>query len=148
MDAIARFREYAAAFEDVVKSNELALLEPFFAADAVYEVIAGPPFGGRHSGRGAILAHLEASLAGFDRRFESRALEILEGPLLRDGAVWFRWRSSYTSPGLPELVFDGEERVRFEGERIVRLEDRIPPEMSAIVQHWLSRYGRRLPATR
>jgi hypothetical protein len=148
MDAIARFREYAAAFEDVVKSEQLARLEPFFAEDAVYEVIAGPPLGGRHAGRAAVLAHLERSLAGFDRRFDSRTLEILEGPRLRDGAVWFRWRSSYSSPGLPELVFDGEESVRFEGERIVRLEDRIPPEMSAIVEHWLSRYGGRLPPVR
>lgn len=144
MDAIARFREYAAAFEDVVESNDFSRLEPFFAPDAVYEVQGGPPFAGRHRGRPAVLAHLEASLDAFDRRFATRTLEILEGPALREGAVWLRWRASYTSPGLPELVLDGEESVEFDGDRIGRLEDRFPPEASGIVQHWLSRYGAQL----
>ena len=70
------FREYATAFEDVVKTDDFRRLEPFFAEDAVYEIRGGPPFAGRHVGRAAILAYLKASLDGFDRRFQTRRLDI------------------------------------------------------------------------
>jgi hypothetical protein len=147
MDAVSRFREYAAAFEDVVKSDDFSRLEPFFTEDAVYEILGGPPFAGRHVGRPAILAYLKASLDGFDRRFRTRRIEMLEGPQLREGAVWFRWRVSYSSPGLPELVLDGVEIATFEGDRIRRLEDRFPLEMSSITEHWFTHYGNRLSAS-
>jgi hypothetical protein len=146
VDPIARFAEYAAAFERVVKSDDWSALEPFFTDDAVYEVVGGPPFAARHAGRSAILAGMRASLEGFDRRFATRELEVLEGPALREGGVWMRWRASYKGPGLPELVFDGEETAIFEGDRIRRLEDRIPLEMGSITQHWLVNFGSRLPA--
>jgi hypothetical protein len=145
MDPIARFHEYAAAFEDVVQNDDWSLLEPFFSEDAVYEILGGEPFAGRHEGRDAVLAHLKRSLDGFDRRFESRRIEFLEGPVLREGSVWFRWRVGYQSPGLPELVLDGEEVVTFEEERIRRLEDRFPPQMSHITEGWFRAYGERLP---
>jgi hypothetical protein len=144
MDAVSRFREYAAAFEDVVKSDDFRRLEPYFTEDAVYEILGGPPFAGRHAGRAAILAYLKASLDGFDRRFPTRRLEILEGPELRDGSVWFRWRASYSGPGIPELVLDGIETASFEGDRIRRLEDRFPLEMSSLTEHWFSHYGSHL----
>ena len=43
MDPFSRFREYAASFEEVVKTDDWSLLEPYFAEDAVYEVIGGEP---------------------------------------------------------------------------------------------------------
>jgi hypothetical protein len=147
MDAVSRFREYAAAFEDVVKSDDFRRLEPYFTEDAVYEILGGPPFAGRHVGRAAVFAYLKASLDGFDRRFQTRRIEILEGPELRGGSVWFRWRVSYSSPGTPELVLDGTEAATFEGERIRRLEDRFPLEMSSLTEHWFSHYGSRLSAS-
>lgn len=146
MDPMTRFREYAAAFEDVVKSDDFSVLEPFFSEDAVYELIGGPPFAGRHEGREAVFAYLKQSLDSFDRRFGSRQLEVLDGPALRDGAVWMRWRVCYKSAGLPELVLDGEETVSFEGDRIGRLEDRFPFEMAPLVEHWFSHYGDQLRA--
>jgi len=145
MDALTRFQEYAAAFEEVFRSDDWSALEPYFTEDAVYEILGGPPFGGRHQGRDAVFTHLKGSLDGFDRRFASRELELLEGPALREGSVWLRWRASYKSPGLPELVIDGEETVSFEGDRIRRLEDRFPPQMSPITEAWLGAYGDRLP---
>jgi hypothetical protein len=145
MDSITRFGEYAATFEEVVRSDDFSLLEPFFTEDAVYEIVGGKPFGGRHEGRDAVLGYLKASLDGFDRRFDSRQLELLDGPALREGSVWFRWRASYKSADLPELVVDGEERVTFEADRIRRLEDFFPPEISQLTQHWFEHYGDRLP---
>ena len=145
MDPFSRFREYAASFEEVVKTDDWSLLEPYFAEDAVYEVIGGEPFGGLHEGRDAILAHMKRSLDGFDRRFDTRQLEILEGPALSEGAVWFRWRITYVSEGLPELVIDGQESVTIDNDLIVRLEDRFPPHMTGITQAWFNAYGDKLP---
>ena len=144
MDPIVRFQEYAAAFEQVYKSDDWSLIEPYFTEDAVYEILGGPPFAGKHEGRQALLAHLKRSVDGFDRRFETRELEVLEGPEQEGNSVWLRWRGSYRSPGLPELVIDGEETAVFEGDRIVRLEDRFPPEASSILEAWLVAYGSRL----
>ncbi len=144
MDPIARFQEYAAAFEEVYKSDDWSLLEPYFTEDVVYEIIGGEPFAGKHEGRDALLAHLKRSVDGFDRRFETRELEILEGPKQEGNSVWLRWRGSYRSPGLPELVIDGEETAVFEGDRIRRLEDRYPPEASPIMEVWFDANGSRL----
>ena len=146
MDPIDRYKEYAAAFEDVVKSDDWTLLESFFTEDAVYELVGAEFFEGRHEGREAIFAALKASLDSFDRRFETRELEILEGPALKEGAVWMRWRASYRSPGVPELVIDGQELASFEGDRIARLVDVFPLEMGPITQYWFEHYGDQLGA--
>lgn len=146
MNLIQRFGEYAAAFERVYQSDDWSQLEPFFTETAVYEVLGGPPFGGRVEGRDALIAHLHRSVDAFDRRFPSRRLELLEGPTLRGERVWMRWRVSYSGPGLPELVLDGEESASFEGDRIARLEDRFPPEATGITETWLRAFGSRLAA--
>ena len=144
MDLVQRFLEYAAAFERVYRSDAWSELEPFFTEGAVYEVKGPPPFGGRHSGRAALLAALRASVDRFDRRFARRTVEILDGPALRDDGVRLRWRASYSTPGLPELCFDGEELAAFEGDRIARLEDRFPPESVSLFELWMLHYGGRL----
>jgi hypothetical protein len=148
VDPTQRFGEYAAAFERVYQSDEWSELEPFFTEDAVYEVHGGPPFGGKFEGRAAVLEHLERSVNAFDRRFPVRKLQLLEGPTLRQGRVWLRWRVTYAGPGLPELVLDGEEAALFEGDRIRRLEDRFPPEASPIAEMWFRSFGKQLPPAR
>lgn len=144
MDPIARFIEYAAAFEDVYKSDDWQVLESYFTDTAVYELVGADAFAGRHEGREAVFAALKTALDSFDRRFETRQLDVLEGPELREGAVWFRWRGSYRSPGLPELVIEGQERVWLEGDRIQRMVDDIPLEIGHISQYWFDQYGARL----
>ena len=145
MDLVTRFGEYAAAFERAYQSDDWAQLEPFFTEDAVYEIEGSPPFGGRAAGRSALISYLEKSVNTFDRRFPKRSLQLLEGPTLRQGRVWMRWRVTYSGPGLPELVLDGEESAAFEGDRIQRLEDRLPPEAGPIAEMWFRGFGNRLP---
>jgi hypothetical protein len=145
VDPVKRFNEYAAAFERVYQNDDWSQLEPFFTEDAVYEIHGDSPFGGRAEGRDAVLAYLRQSVNAFDRRFPRRKLELLEGPMLRQGRVWMRWRATYSGPGLPELVIDGEEAAGFEGDRIQRLEDRFPPEASPITELWFRSFGSRLP---
>jgi len=144
MDLVKRFGEYAAAFERVYQSDDWSQLEPFFTEDAVYEVQGGPPFGGSAEGREALIAHLRRSVDAFDRRFPSRRLQLLEGPTLHGDRVWMRWRVSYSGPGIPELVLDGEESATFEDDRIRRLEDRFPPEAGPITEMWFRSFAKLL----
>ena len=133
MDAIQRFGEYAEAFEKFFESNDASVLEPYFTEDAVYETLGAAAFAGRIEGRDAVFAHMKNSLDSFDRRFGERQLEMIEGPELRDGAVWIRWRVTYKLDGAPDLVIDGQETAEIEGDRIERLEDRMPEDASEML---------------
>ena len=144
MSLVDRFQEYADAFEVYFEQGDAKLLEPFFTEDAVYETLSDPPLGGLSEGRDKIFEYLALSLASFDKRFESRDLEMLEGPEERDGSVWLRWRVTYTSPGVPPLVMEGEETARFEGDRIARLEDRFPPDAGKNAIAYMDEYGDKL----
>ena len=70
---------------------------------------------------------------------------ILDGPALKERAVWMKWRITYAGEGLPELVVDGQEEVFVEDGKIVRLVDRCQPQMSGIVEAWFKAYGNKLP---
>ncbi len=144
MNLTERFAQYAAAFEEVYKRDDWSPLDDYFTEDAVYETFAGPPFGGVLEGRDAIFSQLKTILDTFDRRFESRDLELLDGPKEQDGAVWVRWRVVYRVGTAPALVVEGEETANFEGDRIRRLEDRYPPEASPIMEAWFDANGSRL----
>jgi len=137
MDPVERFQEYADAFEVVFDTDDWSTLEPFFTEDAVYEIHADPPFGARTEGRDAVFEALKESLDANDRRYDSREMEYLEGPLLRDGAVWMAWRITYTAGDAPELVFEGEETAHFEGDRIVLLEDHFSEQTQKDALAWL-----------
>ena len=144
MSSIARFAAYAAAFESAYQSDDWSLVAPFFAEDAVYEVGLPEPMGGRFAGRAAILAYFERVLDGFDRRFASREIGLVEGPREQDGAVWIRGRVLYTAPGVPDLAFELEETAAFDGERIRRLEDRYDPETLRAIEAYLGEHGAKL----
>lgn len=125
---IERFGQYASAFERAYESDDWSILEPFFTEDAVYETFAPEPIGGLAEGRCAVFDYFERSVNGLDRRFATRELQLVEGPEVRDGAVWMRWRVTYRHPDVPDVVLDGESSAHYErgeGDRIVRLEDRI-----------------------
>ena len=141
MSLIPRFIEYAAAFEKAYESDDWGELEAFFAEDCVYEI--GLPSLGleRCVGRAEVLAWLPDVVNRFDRRFASRALTPLEGPTEDGDRVRIRGAATYRAPGLPDLVLELEETARFEGDRIVHLEDRYTPEMRAEVERYLGKYA-------
>lgn len=145
MSKIPRFAAYAAAFERAFESDDWSEVEPFFTEDAVYEVPLDPPMGGRFEGREAILAYFKQVLDGFDRRFASREVALLEGPREgEDGAVWVRGRAAYRADGVPDLVFELEEIAVFDGERIRRLEDRYDAATRQALADYLREHGRKL----
>lgn len=125
MSLIDRFGAYAAAFENAYKTDDWSLIEPYFTEDAVYEIPGGPPLGVRYEGRAEVLKGLHKAVDDFDRRFGSRGLELLEGPVLRGDGVWIRWRGIYTLEDAPDFLMEGEETATFDDDRIKHLEDRM-----------------------
>lgn len=144
MSKIARFAEYAAAFEKSYASDDWSVVEPYFADDAVYEVTAPAPFGGRFEGRAAILAYFKEILDRLDRRFDSREIEMLDGPRETGDEVWIRGAAIYQAAGVPELRLVLEETARFDGDRIVHLMDRYEPEMERAFMDYVKAHGPRL----
>jgi hypothetical protein len=144
MSLIPRFVEYADAFEKAFESDDWSDVEAFFDEDAVYEV--GLPLLGasRCEGREAILTWLKDVLDRFDRRFDSRELRLLEGPKESGGEVWIRGTATYRAAGVPDFTLLLEETVRFEGDRIVHLEDRYSDEMIAATEAYLRDHGAKI----
>ena len=139
--SISRFVAYAAAFEKAYETDDWSEVGSFFAADAVYEVPLEPPLGGRFEGRDAILAYFKRVLDGFDRRFESREIELLEGPVERGDRVWLRGTARYRASGVPDLVLELEETATFAGDLIVRLEDSYDPDALPALEAYLAEHG-------
>lgn len=147
MGIVERFNEYAEAFEQAYASDDWSILEQYFTADAVYDFVADPPLGGRHEGRATILQDLQTAVNGFDRRFDSRRLEVLEGPLEKDGEVWLRWAAIFSLDGFPDCRMEGEERAVYEGGRISLLEDRVAPDVCKAVAAYMQAHGHKLKPT-
>jgi hypothetical protein len=144
MSKIGRFAAYAAAFEKSVASDDWSLVEPFFTEAAVYEVDLEPPMGGVFEGRDAILVYFKQVLDRFDRRFASRELSLLEGPKQEGDTVWLRGAATYRAPGVPDFVLELKEVIRFEGDRICRLEDHYEPAMKKAIAEFIAAHGAKL----
>jgi hypothetical protein len=141
---IPRFAAYAAAFEESYKSDDWTGVGEFFAESAVYEAGSDLFLGGHFEGREAILAYFRNALDRFDRRFESRELTLLEGPDEEGQTLRIRGSATYRSAGVPDLVLVLDEFVTFDGDRIVRLEDRYDAQMQAELQAYLAAHGKTL----
>ena len=148
MGTIDRYVAYATAFEEAYASDNWSKLEPFFTDDAVYEFIAPAPFGGKYEGRAAVLAQFKNSVNGLDRRFDSRTIEVLEGPSEKDGDVWVRWAGIYTLAGAPNCRMEGEERAVFAGDRIRRLIDSITDAEASRLGTYFAQHGAKLKPTK
>ena len=109
MSLIARFGEYAAAFEKGFESDDWSVVEPYLSEDVVYDAPLPAPFGGHPEGREAVVAYFKQVLDALDRRFDLRQLRILDGPSERDGAVWVSGACHYEARGVPDLDFVVEE---------------------------------------
>ncbi len=125
-------------------SDDWSLVEPFFTADAIYEVGLDPPMGGCFKGRAAILVYFKNVLDRFDRRFESRELALLDGPKEDGQSVWIRGSATYRATGVPDFVLELEETATFEKDCIRRLEDRYDPAMKQRIFTYLNEHGAKL----
>ena len=144
MSMSAQFAAYAGAFEKAFVSDDWSVVEPYFTEDAVYEVLLDPPLGGRFEGRAAVLAYFKASLDGFDRRFESREIALLDGPREEGESVWIRGGATYRAKGVPDFFLELEETIYFKGDRICRLVDHYEPDMKQRTADYLKEHGEKL----
>ena len=144
MGNIDRYAAYAAAFEEAYASDQWSKLEPFFTEDAVYAFVAPAPFGGEYKGRAAVLTQFQNSVNSLDRRFDSRKVEVLEGPTEKDGVVSIRWAAIYTLAGAPDCRMEGEERAVFAGDRISRLEDSMSDAEASRTGTYFAQHGAKL----
>ena len=126
MSDIEVFAAYAAAFEAAYATDDWSTVRSCFAADAVYEVVGAGPFAGTWRGRDAIVDHLIESVNAFDRTYDARILESLEGPELRNGAVHIHWGVTYKKKGQPDLRVEGDEDAWIDKGEIKRLKDTMP----------------------
>ena len=148
MGQIERYVAYATAFEEAYASDDWSKLEPFFTEDAVYEFIAPAPFGGKYEGREAVLAQFKNSVNGLDRRFDSRKVEVWEGPVEKNGSVWIRWAAIYTLTGAPDCRMEGEERAVFTHDRISRLEDSLTASEAGGIGAYFAQHGAKLKSVK
>jgi hypothetical protein len=144
MSHIGRFAAYAAAFERAYESDDWSEVETYFADDAVYEI--GLPILGaeRCEGRAAIVAWFKDVLDRFDRRFATRTLDLLEGPKESGNEVWIRGTATYTAEGVPDFALTLAETIRFDGDKIVHLEDHYTPEMLEETTRFALEHGAKL----
>ncbi|HME68674.1 MAG TPA: nuclear transport factor 2 family protein [Myxococcota bacterium] len=120
---LERFMGYALAFEQAFWAEAWDGLLPFFADDARHVVRAGGTLATDDRGRAAVVDGLRRSVYGIDRRFDARIPEVLDGPRTQEGGVWMRFAVTLRRVGLPELRFEGEHLTRYEGGRIVSIEE-------------------------
>ena len=98
----------------------------------------------RCEGRDAILGWFKDVLDRFDRNFESRELEAIEGPREEGNEVWLRGAVIYRAPGVPEFRLVLKETLRFEGDRIVHLDDQYTDEMKEKTNRFIREYGSKI----
>jgi hypothetical protein len=144
MSMLRHLINYAIKFEQAYAANDWKIVEPCFTPDASYVMSGAEAFAGTHAGRDAILAYFAASTNGFDKRFDSREVTIIDGPLERGDHVWMRWLGTYRLKGAPDLLMEGESKAWLDGSRIRRLEDWIPPEFAATTAAYMQEHGAKL----
>jgi hypothetical protein len=144
MERVRDFVNYAIKFEQAYAGGDWSLIAPCFTEDAAYVVSGSESFAGTHQGRAAILAYFAGVTQAFDKRFDSREVLVIDGPKERDGAMWMRWATIYRLTGAPDLRMEGESTAFFDGARMRRLEDWIPPEYAAATTAYMSEHGAKL----
>ena len=144
MSVIPHFVKYAAAFEEAYASDDWSLVAPFFTDDAMYEAQLPEPLGGRFEGRAAILGYFQFVLDNFDRRFASREIGLISGPREEGDSVWLRGSVRYTAAGVPDLYFELDIHVAFDGDRIRAMEDTYDAATIAALQTYLREHGAKL----
>lgn len=140
MDLTAQFLAYAHDFERSYADRDWRRLGPYFAADAVYECSTPAELAFRVEGRDAILARFEMATDAFDRRFDSRALQ-LDPPHASGQRVSVTGLVVYTLAGAAPFRLPFAEVADYRGDEIVRLEDSATAEDVRRLLDWMAQHG-------
>lgn len=112
----------------------------------MHRVAGRRPFVTHDIGREAVVAGLAAGVRTVDRRFDARIPEIIEGPTVRGGGIWFRFRLTLCREGLPDLAIEGELHHAFYdgGDAIAGLNEHVSLDICEAAAAYLSRHAEKL----
>lgn len=135
MDILQAFMAYAGDFERTYVDDDWTRLRRYFTDDALYEVEART-FGCSLQGPAAIFAGIRKSLDGFDRRFATRHIAVVDGPEVAGDEMRVGWTVTYGRAGVPPFVLRGRSTVRFRDGLIARLTDSYEPAAERELAEW------------
>lgn len=116
------FFEYASAFEETYSDDDWQRLRPFFAEDAVYEVVGGP-YACRIEGCDNILAGMKKSLDGLDRNMDERQISLKGSPEVDGDTIRLQWNVGYKRGDSPVGDLPGRSEATVRDGKIVLLKD-------------------------
>jgi hypothetical protein len=135
MSIAEQFYAYAGDFEKTYRDDDWSRLNPYFAEDAVYEV-DGAAIGCRIEGRDAIFRGIKKSLDGFDRKFDRRDIEVLDGPDVDGDELRLSWAVTYEKEGWTPYVLRGRSMARYRDGKLVHLRDEYDPSIADEMVAW------------
>lgn len=136
MDNPTCFMQYAAAFEVTFKDDDWSRLRPYFTDDAVYE-IQSETFPATLRGPDAIFKGMKKSLDGFDRRFDTRTIAIVEAPAFEGDTMHVGWEVTYGKSGKTPFVLPGRTTARFRDGKIAVLTDTFDASVGPAAAQWM-----------
>lgn len=134
-----RFSEYARAFEQSYADGDWKRLETYFREDATYRTYYGADL--EAHGREAVLEQFRSDVEAFDRKFDARHLEFLDGPTEQGDRVVTQWKLTYQKADVPDLVLEGTETATYRGDRICLLVGEYALGTFGEFGAWLDKYG-------
>ncbi|MEL6530169.1 MAG: nuclear transport factor 2 family protein [Pseudomonadota bacterium] len=117
-----RWQAWIAAFDKAVETDDWQELDQFLTPDVTYTV-SGVPFACSLAGRAAVLGGFRKSIANFDRHFDQRWWFGVGVRVFDPGTVTARAMGVYRLGDKPLLHFSARSMWRFEGDRIVAMND-------------------------
>ena len=140
MGVMETFLAYANEFETTYEDDDWQRLEKFFAADAVYEVKSST-FPCRLVGPSAVFAGIKKSLDGFDRRMDSRRIDVLAPPTVNDDSIEVKWAVTYTLGSAPPVRVEAVSTGRVADGKITHLTDAYATEAEQTLGGWLREHA-------
>jgi hypothetical protein len=138
MDILTHFLAYAGDFEKSYKDDEWGRLNQYFTDDAVYEV-NGLGVTCRLQGPTAIFKGIKKSLDGFDRRFDSRKIDITSAPVVEGDTMRVGWVVTYEKNGVAPFPLRGRSEARYRDGKIAYLGDSYDAAMAKDAADWMTK---------
>jgi ketosteroid isomerase-like protein len=140
MDNLTHFMQYAAAFELSYADDDWSRLHQYFAPDAVYE-IKSDAFPATLRGPDAIFKGMKKSLDGFDRKFDTRTIAVVDGPTIDGDLLTAGWTVTYGKAGKTPYVLPGKTTVRYRDGKITELVDSYDASVGPAAAKWMRENG-------
>ena len=140
MGTLESFLAYAADFEKTLADDDWNRIAPHWHDDAVYR-IDSEAFGCEITGSEAIFRGMKKSLDGFDRKFDSRTIDVLEGPVIEGDELRASWAVTYVKAGVPNFVLPGKSTIRFRDGKVSFLSDAFEDDVTETLADWTRETG-------